>query len=412
MSDISDAQHIDDSKLEVGYAPAISDLVDQIRRNLSDWLGYVEKEPSLSELRARSGEIMEAIQMASGLDGAAELAAQLAMAVDSKFERLGLGRAWYPRLMSLYASVTDQTDGLPQAQLFQCLMNYYLYHGDLLRANMVINMLLDVAETDPNIPLQETMVGAATVAAVLTTDGEGVVLAEQLLDLAQLTGNKHLMGKTLGALCQYYVNQFDPYRTFEYGQMAYCVGLGLSEDNFVINGLHHMAIGLQLSGQASRAFHYLEKAMTHSQVSGDISHMSYLKYTWGYGCYLIADYEQAADYLAGAIRVFAGRGSYYASALYMLGLSLMQLERLSEAEEMLKQAISEWSNIKRTFEPYYAQHALAHVYWKGGRFDEAVRQAEQTLKELEAVDNLRRKGLEDELRKDLDKYRSSQDMLH
>jgi tetratricopeptide (TPR) repeat protein len=408
---MSDAQRYDDSELNVDHAPPLTDLVDLARQNLLTLLAYVENNPSLADLQARADEIMTMIQAASGLEGTEELAAELALAVDSKFGRLGLWRAWYPHLLSLYAPLSENASGLSRARLFQCLMNYYLHHGDLPRANLVINTLLDIAESDPTVPLQEAMLGAASVASSLANNDDGLILAEQLLDLAQLTGDKRLMGKTLSVLCQFYLYRFEPYHTFEYGQMTYCVGLGLHDDHFLISGLHYMALGLQLGGQPLRAFPYLKRAMARSCASGESSHMLYLRYTWGYGCYLSGRYAQAAHLLSRCVHTFTGRGHYFASALYMCGISQMQLQRFAEAEAMLKRAAAEWLSAKQAFDQFFAGHALAHLYWLDGRYDEAVRQGEEILAAVEATNNPRRDTLLNELQKDLDKYRAARDRV-
>jgi tetratricopeptide (TPR) repeat protein len=402
MSEFSDAERYD-RELDVDFTPAVSELVDLMRKNLGNWLAYMQSNPPLSDLQANAEEIMAAIQAASGLPGAEELAAELALAVDIKFERLGLWQAWYPRLMSLYAPVAGRPDGPSQGRLYQCLMNYYLHQGDLVRANRVINMLLDIAASDPKFPLQEAMIGAASVIAAMGSGTDGPVLAEQLLDLAYLTGNRQLMGRTFGVLSQYYVHRSDPQHTFEYGQMAYCVGAALDDDHIIINGLHFMALGLA----GPRAFPYLKRAMRRSHARGEVSHMMYLRYTWGYCCYLSGRFPQAAHLLAGSVLALAGRGSYYATALYMCGLALMRLERYTSAEEMLHQAIVQWGS--RSFEHLYARHALAHVHWLTGNYGDAVRHAEQVIDELRATDDTRSAQLLAELDKDLAKYRAARD---
>src|SRR5690349_14276216 len=98
MSDQSSTQHqhYDDRKLDVDYAPDLDNLLSLARRNLANWLDYVAQDPSLAELKVKSAEIMDAIQTASAFAGLEDMVARLAVAVDSKFERLGLWQAWYP----------------------------------------------------------------------------------------------------------------------------------------------------------------------------------------------------------------------------------------------------------------------------------------------------------------------------
>jgi hypothetical protein len=158
-----------DSELAVGYAPQLAELVALSREQLSHWLAYIERDPPLDKLKANATKIGDAIQMASGLPGMEQLAAKLAVAVDVKFERLGVWRAWYPRLMAIYGSVVERGNGLAQSQLFQCLMRHHLRQGNLINSNHAINFLLDIAESDPDVPLQETMIGAVSVSTLLSS---------------------------------------------------------------------------------------------------------------------------------------------------------------------------------------------------------------------------------------------------
>jgi tetratricopeptide (TPR) repeat protein len=396
-----------DNDLDVDYTPSGDELTELSQRNLSQWLEYVQSDPPLHELRTKANAIMTDIQIASGLTGVETLAADLALAVDSKFVRLGLWRAWYTQLMNLYAPLVDQIDEALQACLFQMLMHYYLHQGDVMRANQAIKALMDLADTKPEIGLKEAMLGAAAVSASLTDSEGGLALAEQLLDLSQLTDDKVLMGRTFGVLAQFYANRGDLQQTFECGQMTYCVGLGLAEDVFIIHGLHYMALALTLGSQPERAIPYLEWAAERSCWSGDSVQRDYLWYTWGLCSYLMGKYEDAEALLSECVRTFAGRGKYYAKATYMCALVQMKLGHLREAERLLRRSISEWERLKRPFDRLYAEHGLAHLYWLDGRCAEAVEMAEQTLAEAQASDNLRRDALVSELRQDLDKYRAS-----
>ncbi len=400
--DSSDSKCYDEEFIHVEQAPTLDELTTLSRRNLLAWLEYLRSDPPLRKLKTNASKIMDDIQMASGLRGIEDLAAEVALAADSKFERLGLWRAWHPRLWSLYAPVVDSASSQSQTRLFQCFMNYYLHQGDLVRANQVIHTLLDIAESDPNTQLRDIWIGVVSIAA-LSNDDNGLVLAQQLLELAQLTGDILLLGKTFSVLCQFYTYRYSFVHVLEYGQMAYGVGVRLADDNLIINGLHYMALGL--ADRPRHAFTYLRDAMIHCSRSGDASHLMYLRYSWGYCCYLAGRYRPAAYFLSRSLRSFTRRGTYYATVLYMLGLALMQLRCLDKAEQRLKQAASEWAKAKRPFEQLYAKHALAHVHWLGGRSSAAVRQAEHVLDQLAKVKDPRRKQLRDEVTKDLKKYR-------
>ncbi|GEM_PF-6261777 len=402
----SDAERYD-AELDVDYAPPTGELVELLRANLTRWLDYVRAGPSLWELRTKADDIMATIQAATGIPGAEHLAIELALAVDGQFGRLNLGRAWYPRLMSLYGPAVDRMGTLDQSRLFQCLMRHYLHQGDLLRANQVINALLDIAELNPDVQVQEAMLGAASVAASLAQSDDSIVLAEQLLTLAQLTGDRPLMAKTFAVLCQFYANRIDAPRTFEHGQMLFCTGAALNDDRYAVNGLHYMAIAFQLANEPRRAFPYLERALARASRSGDATQLDYLWHTWGSCYYLLGEYEAAEYYLSRGVSVLAGRGTYYATALYMLGLSQMHQDKLAQAIESLTRALDVWAQHKRPFDQLYARHALSDVYWRQGRIAEAVELAESVLAEAETMEHSRRDLLLEALRRDLDKYRAA-----
>jgi tetratricopeptide (TPR) repeat protein len=396
-----------DNDLDVDYTPSGEELTELSRRNLSHWLEYIRSDPPLHELRTKANAIMADIQIASGLTGVETLAADLALAVDSKFVRLGLWRTWYTQLMNLYAPLVDQINEALQARLFQMLMHHYLHQGDVMRANQAIKALIDLADTRPDIELKEAMLGAATVSASLTDSEGGLDLAVQLLNLSQLTDDKVLMGRTFSVLAHFYANRGDPQQTFECGQMIYCVGFGLAEDVFIIQGLHYMALAFTLSNQPERAIPYLEWAAERTCWSGDSVQRDYLWYTWGLCSYLMGKYEDAEALLAECVRTFAGRGKYYARATYMYALVQMKRGHLHDAEQWLLRSISVWERLKRPFDRLYAEHGLAHLYWLDGRHAEAVEMAEQALTEAQASDNLRRDALIGELSQDLDRYRAS-----
>lgn len=402
----SDAERYD-AELDVDYAPQSNELVELLRANLTRWLDYVKAGPSLWDLRTTANDIMETIQSASGVPGAEQLAIELALAVDGQFGRLNLGRAWYPRLMSLYGPAVDRMGTLEQSRLFQCLMRHYLHQGDMLRANQIINTLLDIAELDPNVQVQEAMLGAASVAAALAQNDDSLVLAEQLLVLAQLTGDRLLMAKTFAVLSQFYSNRIDAPRTFEHGQMLFCIGEALSDDRYAVNGLHYMAIAFQLANEPRRAFPYLERALARASRSGDATQLDYLWHTWGSCYYLLGEYEAAEYYLSRGVKVLVERGAYHGTALYMLGLSQMYQDKLTEAAESLMRALDVWVQHRRPFEQLYAKHALSDVYWRRGQVADAVALAESVLADAETMEHSRRDLLVNALRSDLDKYRAA-----
>jgi hypothetical protein len=99
-----------DDDLNVDVVPDGEDLTKLAIANLGCWLDYMKTNPSLLKLQRKAVEIMDDIQAASGLPGAEQLAIDLAMATSEKFERLGLGKTWYQKLMSLMAPALDQSN--------------------------------------------------------------------------------------------------------------------------------------------------------------------------------------------------------------------------------------------------------------------------------------------------------------
>src|SRR5260221_2822206 len=150
-----------------GVVPAPDDFPRLMRINLTQWIDYLRVDPPLQDLELKAQQIMEAIQMASGLPGAEREAVALALAVDVKFERLGLWRSWYPRLMELYGPANERVTERSRVKLFRCLMNYYIHRGDMVRANKIINYMLDLMSVDSDSTLYEVTLSQARVAISL-----------------------------------------------------------------------------------------------------------------------------------------------------------------------------------------------------------------------------------------------------
>jgi tetratricopeptide (TPR) repeat protein len=303
----------------------------------------------------------------------------------------------------------EHGDELAQSQLFQCLMRHHLRQGNLTSSNHAINFLLDIAEIDPSVPLQEAMIGAVSVSTLLSRGEDSLALAEQLFSLAQRTRDFLLMAKAFNVLGLYYANKHDPARTFECGQMGYCISSIIGREDIALSGLHYMGIAFQIAEQPRQAFPYLRRAMVRARRTGDVGDLQYIEYTWGTCCYVLGKYHLAITHLTRCVDYFAGRGTYHATTRYMLGLCYMRLERFAEAETALKTARAEWEKLKQPFDELYARHALAHVYHLQGRRAEAVAEAEQTLVEVKNADNVRRDYFVEQLTRDLNTYRGKLD---
>src|SRR5579859_617718 len=369
----------DDELSSGGTAPSPNDLVSLMVSRLSEWLYYVTQDPPLDELKARADKIMDDICAASGVRGAQEVAAELALAVDSRFEALGLWRAWYPRLMGLYSPVMDEATKQAQMNLFRCFMNFYLNRGDMVRANIAINMLIDLAALQEDSSLKEAMLGAAAVAAALDKGDKGLVLAEQLLELAETTGDHILMAEAYGVVAQFHATRLDVPKTYMYGQMVMCAGLPVKPDRFIPRGLHYMALAFQVAQNAQKALSYLDRAEAYAVVRGNVAQLEYMLLTRGACVYIAGDYAAAETHLRRAVEVFSGTGHYYAGALYAHGLALMKLKRYEDSIEQMEAALAEWKKMKREFDQIFARHGLAEAYSQIGQHREAIAHMAEAL---------------------------------
>ncbi len=218
----------EDKALDVDYAPAGAELTDIAGRNLSRWLDYVRTNPPLPELQKKANAIMDAIQVASGLVGLEAQAADLALAVDHRFIRLGILHPWYEKLMNLYDPFMGQNKWF-QAGLLHMLVQQFLHEGDVRRARQLI---------DPSPDADTRLLDWAAVEASLAENEQSRLLAERLISLAHSSGDKSLMARAYSVLAQFYVNQSSARRVFECGQMVCCVGIGLTDETLIVHGLN------------------------------------------------------------------------------------------------------------------------------------------------------------------------------
>src|SRR5205823_4023102 len=123
---------------------------------------------------------------------------------------LGLWRSWYPRLIELYGPANERVTETSRIKLFRCLMNYYLHRGDMVRANKIINYMLDLMSVDSDSTLYEVTLSQARVAISLNELTDGAAVLEQMLGLAREVGNGELLGKVYAVLAHYYSSRWDP----------------------------------------------------------------------------------------------------------------------------------------------------------------------------------------------------------
>jgi tetratricopeptide (TPR) repeat protein len=401
-----------DDNLNVAQVPAGHDLVSLATAKLMGWLDYLQKDLSLPRLQRKADEIMDALQMASGLPETQPLAIFVASAANIKVQRLGLGKLWYQKLMSLLAPALDNAKPEHQALLLECLMYTHFSYGDTRRASQYVDWIIELSEHDPAVPITEAMLGLVRLSALTADNEDRIILGEQLQDLALQTGNMQLLGRTFGVMAQWYTYRNDSIRTFQYGQMSHWVGLKINEDRFIITGLHYQAIALRMAENLPLAQKYLHEVTEWCHDVGDLYQLSYINYTWGSWYYGQGDYDQAEQLLGQSVKDFVDRGTEYATALYMHGLVLSKLKHFEEAEKSLVKAQAVWESTQRPFDHLYAKYGLAHVYWMSGQIKKAVTLAEKTLDQAYGSSDPRRDGFITSLKEDLQKYRQYALELH
>ena len=398
-----------DQELDAGSVPALGEFTRQMRVNLRRWLVYLKSDPPLHDLESKAAHIMDDLTSASGMPGAEKEAIELAVAVSLRFERLGLWRDWYKRLMDLYAPAVERVPKDIQAKFYLCLIRYYLHRTDPVNADRVINSLLDLAAIKSDATLQEAHLAAATVAMTLGNWSEGVALLDDLLQLAHETGDKALPGKAYAVLTHFYIHRLDYAHAFEMAQMVYSVGIALHDHLLILDGLQHMAAAFQNPAQPKRALEYLRLASQYSFWLGYPQQVDYTWQTWGACHYYLGNYVEAEYFMRGAVHAFRGSGHNYAVALLGHGLALMHLKRYSEAEQSYQAALDEWQALKRPADALYARHALAELSWLSGRDDEAVGRIQAAIADAEMLGNQVNEQVLDALRADLIKYRNGID---
>jgi tetratricopeptide (TPR) repeat protein len=229
------------------------------------------------------------------------------------------------------------------------------------------------------------MLGAAAVATALDKSDKGLVLAEQLLDLSETTGDHYLMAEAYAVVAQFHATRLDAHKTFMFGQMVMCAGLQIKPDRFVPRGLHYMALAFQIAQKPRQALYFLDRAEAYAAVRGNVAQLDYMLLTRGACIYIAGDYIAAESYLRHAVEVFSGAGHYYAGALYAHGLALMKLGRNEESLTQIDAALSEWKNLKREFDQIFARHGLAELHSRLGQHREAIVQMAEAIAICESM---------------------------
>jgi tetratricopeptide (TPR) repeat protein len=401
-----------------GVAPSSAELAKVHNRNLVKWLEYVNSNPPLQILKEKIPQIMQALDYAGGIPETADNAAALMVAVDERFERLGLWKLWGKRLFHLYQDIVTHGSEPAKLDFFQCFMNYYLNRGDMLRATFAINAinaLLELAEFDTPQKLQNAMLGAAAVAASLELSPDAIAQAEQIVSLALLTDNDVLLGRAYSVLSQFHANRRDPIRTYDYGLRVYSIGKPLGNDQLILSGLHLMALAFQLTEQPEFAFNYLERARDHASLTGNTGQIAYINLTWGACAYIAEDFETAEQYIRSSLEKFSDpddhhiTGNYHVSALYAHGLCLLRLGRYEEAESRFNTSLIEWGKLKRVRDQIYAKHALAELYSLRNDHQRAIKLMKEVLKEVKKMDGQWDEAFLIKLNNDLNTYTKRQD---
>jgi hypothetical protein len=393
-----------------GEVPSNDDFERLIRRNLQKWLDYINSDPPLNDLQKHAEAIMADIGYSNAFKGTEGLAIELAFAVGTRFERLKLWKSWHDQLILMFNSVLESPSEEARLKFHQCLMQHHLYLGDMVRVNFLINSLLDINRLKSNATLYEVNLASVTVAILLASYEDGLSMAQEMLDIALNTGNKVLLGKTYGVLTHFYFNRWDFRNTFQYAQMVYSIGIALHNDTLIINGLHYLALSFQIAPeQAQRAFRYLDLAMQYAYWTGDALQIDYMWQTWATCALYLKEHHEAEYFFRIAVQVFNGYGDHYAAALHGHGLSLLFLDHYDEAETLLELALAKWEQLQRPLEGLYTRHALAELYSRVARHEEAIVLMQLTLADALAMGPHCSEFLINLLRTDLDEYISRRD---
>ncbi|MEP7286292.1 MAG: tetratricopeptide repeat protein [Chloroflexota bacterium] len=393
-----------DDELYGKNLPTLAEFERVIRANLQGWLNYLKGDPPLADLKDNAKAIMEDLGHSTFIIETTPLATELAAAVGEKFSRLKLWQSWHYQLLMLLNPVAESPSGAVQEAFHESMMRFYLYKGDLNRANMMINFLSTIAQPKPEIQLAE-----ARVAIALAYYKDGLQMAQQMVKLAREARSGALLGRAYSVLTHLSINLSDWGNAFQYGQMVYSTGIGLGDHTLISDGLHFIALAYKLSPQPRLAYQYLDLAAQYSLWTEDLSHIDYLWDTWAACHFVLGEYDEAQYFYRISLRVFEGAGSYYARALHGLGTSLVLLGCYDEAEPILDKAYYKWCELKRPIEHLYTSHALAELYSCTKRHEEATALMESTISEAKALGERCPQGFLDLLRTDLKVYIARRD---
>src|SRR5579859_4409442 len=101
--DSHDSQFVADDDLPHIVTPTAQIIAD-IKQKLSSWLDELDNHVPLDMLKLKADAIIHDIREASAWPSANDLAIELAVTLDSRFEQIGLGKTWYNTLMFLFGA--------------------------------------------------------------------------------------------------------------------------------------------------------------------------------------------------------------------------------------------------------------------------------------------------------------------
>jgi tetratricopeptide (TPR) repeat protein len=359
--------------------------IARAKQRLTKWHSFAFSNPPLQAVAQYADALLNDLNLIIRSPEFARLAVETALELAIAFERVKVGDLWHKTLINISGAIADTNIQALRQKLEQAMLRHNLYVGnppmlDALVKSQERMMNLDYAARE------DLSVAVATIGNMLANYDQGLIVAQDLLELAKKTDNKLTMARAYSILSQMYTYQFNAPKAFEYGQMVFSIGIALHDDLLITNGLHYMGLSFQIS-TPQRAFHYLEYALEYAVYAGDIAQHDYVWQTWATCLYYLGEYDEAVYFYTMALQNSHDRpyGQLHAAAMHGYGVSLTLIGRYVEAKTALEQALAIWVKHNRTVEVIYIQHALAELHSRMNQHVAALNLINRAIGEAEAL---------------------------
>jgi tetratricopeptide (TPR) repeat protein len=372
-------------------------------KKLRGWVTFLDQKPSLAEVEVVADKIMDDLNC--GFPETREVAATVIGKVFKYFERLDLRDKWFKRLMNLIPSEENSFSKLTRIEMFECLTYYYIHRGDPARAKAAVASLIDILSLQGGAPEREARLKHLALRATQTMHDDDLMQALDILDFARHINDPKLTMFTYSVLSFLYCSRYNAKCAFEYGQMAYILSKTLDYPAATADSLHYMALAFRPTTYPQRAFRYLKLAVAHNTALGDKQRLSHIALGAGLTYYQHKQYAEAESAFKQAVIELAGRGLYYAQAVYMLGVVQTKLGYFEDARRALTKAMHEYKILNMPFDLICTKHAMACLYGAHGDFDKAITWGTEALENAKASDDARKEDLIEAVKEDLRKFR-------